>query len=153
MKKILFLCHGNICRSPVAELLFNREARGAGISARAHAESAALSSEAVGEDIYQPMRRLLIAEGFDNPSHISRQATRGDIEKSDLVVVMDEENIALYKRRFGEFGFDKVRLLLSYAGGNEIDDPWYTREFERAMYEILAGVRGLVAAIAGGGRL
>ncbi len=150
---ILFLCHGNICRSPVAEILFNREAQELGIDDRAHATSAALSAEAVGLGIYQPMRRLLLAEGFEDPCHISRQATRDDIGKADLVVVMDQENIELFKRRFDDFGLDKVRLLLSYADGDEIDDPWYTREFDRALHEILMGVRALARKIADGGRL
>lgn len=148
MKKILFLCHGNICRSPAAEILFNDEARKLGIGDRVRAESAALSDEAVGLSIYSPMRRVLASEGFKDASHVSRQATGADIASSDLVVVMDEENLGLYRRRFGSLGSGKVRLLLSYAGGGEIDDPWYTRDFRRAFNEIQLGTRALAGQLA-----
>jgi protein-tyrosine phosphatase len=148
LNKILFLCHGNICRSPAAEILFNDEAAKAGIADRVRGESAALSTEAVGLGIYRPMLKVLKEAGFANPKHVSRQVTRADIDSSSLVAVMDSENLELYRELFGDYGIEKVKLLRSFAGGGEIDDPWYTREFSRALDEIHESVRGLVRAIA-----
>ncbi|MDD6318187.1 MAG: low molecular weight phosphotyrosine protein phosphatase [Succinatimonas hippei] len=145
MLKVLFLCHGNICRSPAAEVVFNDEAKKRALAGKIIASSAALSDEEEGNGIYPPMKYLLSASGYKDLSHRARLVTEADLESFDLIVLMDSENLYLYKNRFGDKASDKVRLLLSFTkDGGEIDDPWYTRDFKRALYEIQTGVYALV---------
>ena len=152
MTKILFICWGNICRSPAAALLFTEMARHGGLEDEFFAASAGVSDEEEGHDVYPPMRRLLEERGIDCSAHRARKLRPGDAEEYDLLICMDEITIGRTRRLIGPLGGDeKIRNLLDYAGrkGEEIDDPWYTREFERALGEIEEGCRGLFEALTG----
>lgn len=151
MTKILFICWGNICRSPAAELLFTDMARRAGLGELFFAASAGVSDEEEGSGVYPPMRRLLEARGLDCSQHAARMLRRGDYEAFNLLVCMDEATIGRTRRFFGGDGEGKVKNLLDYAGrvGEEIDDPWYTRDFALALSEIETGCRALLAALGG----
>ena len=145
MKKILFICWGNICRSPAAALLFNDTVRREGLEDEFLAASAGVSDEEEGNGVYPPMRRLLEARGIDCSGHRAHKLRRGEAEGYELLICMDELTIGRTRRFFGGDPDGKIRNLLDYAGrpGEEIDDPWYTREFETAMREIELGCRAL----------
>ena len=149
MTKILFICWGNICRSPAAALIFNDLARRAGRDNDCVAFSAGVSDEEEGSGVYPPMRRLLEERGLDCTGHSARMLRRGDYALFDLLVCMDETTLGRTRRFFGGDADGKVKNLLDYAGrpGEEIDDPWYTRDFETAMREIDAGCRALLEAL------
>ena len=145
MTGILFICWGNICRSPAAALIFADLARRAGRENDFLIDSAGVSDEEEGNRIYPPMRRVLEARGLDCAGHCARMLRRGDYESYDLLVCMDELTIGRTRRFFGGDPDGKIKNLLDYAGrpGEEIDDPWYTRDFETAMREIELGCRAL----------
>ena len=149
MTRILFICWGNICRSPAAALIFDDLARRAGLENDFFTASAGVSDEEEGSGVYPPMRRLLEAQGLDCAGHAARMLRRGDYESFDLLVCMDEATIGRTRRFFGGDAEGKVRNLLDYADrpGEEIDDPWYTRDFEKALREIEQGCRALFAAL------
>ena len=151
MTRILFICWGNICRSPAAALLFTDMARRTGRAEAFFAASAGVSDEEEGNGVYPPMRRLLEERGIDCALHEARMLRRGDYESFDLLVCMDEATIGRTRRFFGGDPEGKVKNLLDYAGrpGEEIDDPWYTRDFRKAMAEIEEGCRALLAALGG----
>ena len=151
MTKILFICWGNICRSPAAALIFTDLARRAGRGDDYVAASAGVSDEEEGNGVYPPMRRLLEARGLDCAGHAARMLRRSDYADYDLLVCMDEVTIGRARRFFGGDPEGKVKNLLDYAGrpGEEIDDPWYTREFARATDEIETGCRALLASLGG----
>lgn len=147
MKKILFVCHGNICRSPMAEYIFRDEAGKAGLEA--YAESAATSSEeiwgGVGNPVYPPVKKLLEERGIDCSDKRARLLTKRDYAGFDLIVVMDGANLRNTLRVFGGDPDGKVRKLLDFTGrGGDVADPWYTRDFTAAERDIDDGVRALI---------
>ena len=149
LKHILFICHGNICRSAAAEVVFNQLAQDAGLGDRLRAESAAATREEIGNDIYPPMKRALMGRGFACPRHAARQTVRADYEKYEYIIGMDDENMADMRYIYGGDPRHKLSRLLDWAGlpGASISDPWYTRDFEGALSEIERGCRGLLAAL------
>lgn len=151
MTKVLFVCWGNICRSPAAELVFSELVRREGLENRFLAGSAGVSDEEEACGVYPPMRRVLEKRGLDCSGHTARMLRPGDYDSFDLLVCMDEITIARSRRFFGGDPEGKIKNLLDYAGrpGEEIEDPWYTREFETAMSEIEAGCRALLDTLNG----
>ena len=151
MTGILFICWGNICRSPAAALIFADLARRAGRENDFLIDSAGVSDEEEGNRIYPPMRRVLEARALDCAGHCARMLRRADYEAFDLLVCMDELTIGRARRFFGGDPEGKVKNLLDYAGrtGEEIDDPWYTRDFEKAAAEIERGCRALFETLCG----
>ena len=149
--KILFVCHGNICRSAAAEMVMKKLIREAGLEKRVLAASAAATTEEIGNDIYPPMKRVLLAHGVPCEPHAARLLTRADGKAYDLIVGMDAENLRHMRRILGADAEGKLHLLMEYADapGSEVADPWYTRDFEKAYADVLAGCRGLLAAVAG----
>ena len=145
MTKILFICHGNICRSVAAEMVLKQMAREAGRKDLEIA-SAAATLEEIGNDIYPPMKRALQAAGYRCELHAARQTTRADYDRWDYIIGMDDENMWDMKRIYGGDPEGKLSLLLSWAGkkGQEIDDPWYTRDFAGALRQIEEGCEGLM---------
>jgi len=148
MVKILFICHGNICRSAAAEMVLKQMAREQGRKDLAVA-SAAATREEIGNDIYSPMKRALQAAGYHCEPHAARQTTRADYTQWDYIIGMDDENMWDMKRIYGGDPEGKLSLLLSWAGkpGREIDDPWYTRDFSGALRQIEEGCEGLMRSI------
>lgn len=152
MKNILFICHGNICRSPTAELLFNHIVSERHLDHLFHADSAAVSSETIsrsgmGSPVYPNCRVLLEAEGIDCSAKRSVKLKKEDYDKYDLLVVMDEDN---YLRAITILDGDKkgkIKRLAEYIGGTEIADPWYTRDFDKAIKDIRKGVTALLESL------
>ena len=146
MIKILFICHGNICRSAAAEMVMRKMAEDAGMAGRLGIDSAATSREEIGNDIYPPMKKALQAAGYPCHPHAARQTVRADYDRYDYLVGMDGENLWFMRRIYGEDQDGKVSMLMDWAGepGTEIDDPWYTRDFRGALEQIEAGCRGLL---------
>ena len=149
MVKILFVCHGNICRSPMAEFVMKDLARKAGREGQFQIASAATSAEELGSGIYPPARRKLQEHGISCAGKTARQLTRGDYGAYDLLIGMDAGNIRDIRRICGGDPEGKVHLLLEYAGqpGREVPDPWYTRDFDAAWRDVLAGCQGLLAGL------
>ena len=145
MTKILFVCHGNICRSPMAEFLMKELVRQAGQAEAFCIASAATSAEELGNPVYPPVRRKLAEHGIDCSGKTARQLTRRDYEDWDLLIGMDEENMAGMRRLFGGDPEGKLHMLLEYAGLHQgVADPWYTRDFNTAWQQVVVGCTALL---------
>ena len=147
MTKILFVCHGSICRSPMAEFIFGDLVKKANLEASFLIESAAVSREELGNPVYPPARRVLAAHGIFCGSHRARQITKGDYAAFDYLIGMDRENLSGMRRVFGADPEGKLRLLLSFAGkgprcGQTRGIPMI---FEAAYRDIDEGCRALLA--------
>lgn len=145
MMKILFVCHGNICRSPMAEFIMKDLVRKAGLTEQFEISSAATSAEELGNPVYPMARRKLAEHGIDCSGKTARQLKNRDYEKYDLLIGMDHANIRnMYRICGGDFA-DKMHLLMDYtAHPGEVADPWYTRDFDTAWRDLLDGCRGLL---------
>ena len=146
MIKILFVCHGNICRSPMAECVMRDLAKKAG--AEVLAASAATSREEIGNPVYPPARAKLAEHGISCAGHAARQLVRGDYEKYDHLIGMDAANIRNILRICGGDPDGKVRRLLDFTDRpGDVADPWYTGDFDATWRDVDAGCRGLLAAL------
>lgn len=147
MTKVLFVCHGNICRSAMAENMFRAllVARGVdGVSV----DSAATSREEIGNPIYPPARAKLEQEGVAVCDHRARQLTREDYLAFDWLIGMDEANMRHMARICGGDPEGKMHLFLSLAGeSREIADPWYTGNFDKTFEDVACGCEALLEAI------
>ena len=148
MTKILFLCHGNICRSPMAEFVMKDLVKQAGLEAQFQIESAATSTEEIGNPVYPPARRKLAEHGIDCTGKTARQLTNSDYDKYDLLIGMDRANLRNMHRICGGDYDGKMHLLLDYTDRpGDIADPWYTDDFETTWRDVLAGCEGLLKQI------
>ena len=148
MTKILFVCHGNICRSPMAEFIMKDLVRKAGVADRFHIGSAATSREELGNPVYPPARRKLAEHGIACAGHAARQLTAQDYENYDLLIDMDRENLRNMRRICGGDPDGKLSLLLDHTGhSRDVADPWYTGDFEATWQDVLAGCQALLAEI------
>ena len=140
MKKILFVCHGNICRSPMAELVMKDLVKKTGLASQFHIESAATSQEEIGNPVYPPVRRKLAEHGISCNGHAARQLTNADYEKYDLLIGMDRANFRdMYRICGGDFA-SRLHLLVDYTDHpRDVADPWYTEDFEATWQDVLAG--------------
>ena len=145
MTKVLFICHGNICRSPMAERVFAELVRRAGREHEFEIASAATSREELGNPIYPPAARLLRAHGIDAGGHAARQVTAADYAYYDHLVLMDEDNRRNLLRLLGGDPDGKVSKLLSWAGrSGDVADPWYTGDFETTYRDVLQGCTAML---------
>ena len=146
MTKILFVCHGNICRSPMAEFVMKDLVKKAGREAEFEIASAATSTEEIGNPVYPPARRELAAHGIGCAGHAARQLRRADYGHYDLLIGMDGANVRNMRRMCGGDPDGKIHLLLDFAGrpGQEVADPWYTGDFTATWRDVEAGCRGLL---------
>ena len=148
MAKILFVCHGNICRSPMAEFVMKAMVAEVGRSDEFMIASAATSREEIGNGVYPPVRKLLNAHGIDCSGKTARQLEKADYEKYDLLIGMDSANIRNMNRICGGDPDKKIRLLLSYTDRcADVADPWYTGDFETTWRDVQAGCRALLAQL------
>ncbi|MBO4428305.1 MAG: low molecular weight phosphotyrosine protein phosphatase [Bacteroidales bacterium] len=146
MKRILFVCHGNICRSPMAEFIMKHLLKERGLEKEFLVESAAVSWEETGNPIYPPAKRCLSQHGiwFD-PAKSARAVSPADYDRYDLIVCMDASNLRYLQRIIPSDPQGKIRLLMSYAGtARDVADPWYTEDFEQAYRDILEGCEGMM---------
>ena len=148
MIKILFICHGNICRSPMAEYIMKDLVRKRGIAQDFEIASAATSTEEIGNPVYPPAKRKLAEHGISCDGHHARQLCKTDYDRYDYMVGMETYNLHNMLNILGGDPEGKLHLLLDYtdAPGN-IDDPWYTRDFETAYRQIAKGCEGLLDAL------
>lgn len=145
MIKILFVCHGNICRSPMAEFILKDMVRRAGEAERFEIASAATSTEELGSGVYPPARRKLAEHGIDCAGKTARRIRPADYEEYDLLIGFDRANMQNMARCFGGDPEGKLHRITAFAGAPDaiVDDPWYTRDFDRAWEDIHAGCLGL----------
>ena len=134
MIKILFVCHGNICRSPIAEFVMKDLVKKAGREAEFHIASAAVSREEIGNPVYPPARRELQKHGIRCDGHAAHQITRKELEEYDYIYYMDGSNARYLRRLFGD-GAEKCLPLLSH----DVADPWYTGDFTETWNDVLEG--------------
>lgn len=147
--RVLFVCMGNICRSPMAEAVFRRQVADAGLDGRFIIDSAGTGSWHVGEPPHHGTLAVLARRGIDPGDQRARQITRHDFDRFDYIVAMDHENLAALER-FRRDGRARVSLLLSHAPGlsvREVPDPYYTGGFDHVFDLIEAGCRGLLGHI------
>jgi len=145
MVKILFVCHGNICRSTMAEYVMKHLVKTAGLESEFFIDSAATSTEEIGNGVHHGTRRKLREAGIPCGDHRARQMTRIDYDKFDLLIGMDRANLRNMRRICGGDRDGKLRLLLQYTGsGRDIADPWYTGNFDATYEDILAGCTALL---------
>ena len=147
MIKILFVCHGNICRSPMAEFLMKELVRENGLENDFYIESAATSTEEIGNGVYPPVKRILKARGIDCSAKHARQMTRADYDKFDYIVCMDQKNL----RNMGYIAIDtqnKYSRLLDFTENpHDVADPWYSGDFETTEREVESGCEALLQYI------
>lgn len=141
MCRIMFVCHGNICRSAMAEAIAKDIIKKQQLQNEFYISSSSTSTEAVGEGVYPYADRTLIAHNIVGFTHISKQITKEDYENFDEIYVMDKRNLKNIKYIIPEDKNNKISLLLK---DKEIEDPWYTRDFEKAFREIFKGVNDII---------
>ncbi len=148
MLRILFVCHGNICRSPMAEFCLKDMAKKAGVSGSLEIGSAATSYEEIGNPVYPPAKRKLAEHGIGCAGKTARRMTKGDYERYDLLIGMDDENIHNMRRICGGDPKGKIRLLLDWTDrpGN-VADPWYTGDFEATWRDVSKGCSKIIEEI------
>lgn len=148
MKKVLFVCHGNICRSPMAEAVFRHMLEERSLGERFAVDSAAVSAEEIGNPVYPEANRTLVAHGLPASNHHAWQLTRADYDRYDFFIGMDQENIYRMRQIFGGDSQRKVGLLLAYTEHpREVEDPWYTGRFDRVLDLITQGCQALLEAL------
>lgn len=141
MKKILFVCHGNICRSPMAEYVMKYLVEQAQLTDQYMIASAATSTEEIGNPVYPPARRKLAEHGISCNGHAARQMTRADYQRYDLLIGMDSANLRNMTRIAGGDPKGKIRPLLY---DKDVADPWYTGNFEATWQDVLRGCQALL---------
>ncbi len=149
--KILFVCHGNICRSPMAEFVFKKMLEERGLSDRFTVKSAATSSEEIymgnGKPVYPPAKAELAKHGISCEGKTAVQLKQSDYGEYDLLIGMDSANIRNMHRICGGDPDGKIRKLMDYTGGGDVADPWYTERFDITYRDIEAGCRALLEKI------
>jgi len=143
MIKILFVCHGNICRSPMGEFILKDMVQKAGLADRFQIASAAVSREEIGNPVYPPARRELQKHGISCDGHAAHQITRRELEEYDRIYYMDQSNARWLHRLFGADAA-KCRPLLSH----DVADPWYTGDFSQTWDDIVEGCEKIMEEFA-----
>lgn len=145
MIKILFVCHGNICRSPMAEFVMKKLVSDAGLSSRIYIESAATSTEELGSGVYPPARKKLASVGISCDGKTARQMRKDDYDKFDYLIGMDSANIRNMTRIAGGDPDGKIYKLMTFTGSDkDVADPWYTRNFDITYEDVLEGCTALL---------
>ena len=156
--KVLFICHGNICRSPMAEFVLKDMIQKRNLADHFHIASAATSTEeiwnGVGNPVYPPAREELAKHGISCAGKRAVQVTKADYAKYDYLICMDSNNVRNLSRFVGPDKENKVSLLLDYAGreGQSIADPWYTGNFAVTYADVVEGCEGLLEFLEQEGR-
>ncbi len=148
MIKILFVCHGNICRSPMAELVMRQLIKKEGLSGEIQVASAATSREELGNPVYPPARRKLAEHGIRSDGHVARQMEKADYAAYDMLIGMDRANLRNMTAIAGGDPDGKISLLMDYTDrpGN-VADPWFTGDFDATWRDVEAGCRALLRTL------
>ena len=145
MCKIMFVCHGNICRSPMAEFVFKKMISELGVAHKYTVESSATSTEEIGNPVYPPARAELARHGILCDGKRSVQLKRSDYEKYDLFIGMDSRNVSNMMRIFGGDPDGKIRKLMDISGlSGDVADPWYTGDFATTFDDVWEGCTALL---------
>ena len=145
MTKILFVCHGNICRSTMAEYVMKHLVKEAGVEGEFYIDSAATSTEEIGNPVHHGTRRKLAQVGIPCGDHRARQVTWMDYESFDCIIGMDNANIRNLNRMLNNDPDGKISRMLDYTDRpGEVADPWYTGDFEATYRDVLGGCQGLL---------
>ncbi len=143
--RILFVCHGNICRSPMAEFVLKDMVEKRGIADRFHVESAATTAEEIGNPVHPGTRRILARECISCAGKTARRIARADYDAFDVIIGMDGANIRSMERAFGGDPAGKLHKMMEFAGSQrDVADPWYTGDFEATYDDVTAGCIGLI---------
>jgi protein-tyrosine phosphatase len=146
--KILFICLGNICRSPMAEFVMKDMVKKAGLESQFQIESAATSTEELGNPVYPPARRKLAEHGIHCEGKTARQLRNSDYDQYDLLIGMDSANLRNMQRICGGDCAGKMHRLLDYTSRpGDVADPWYTGDFEATWRDVEEGCKGLLARL------
>ncbi len=149
MISILFVCHGNICRSPMAEFVMKDLVQKRGLSAQFEIASAATSTEEIGHGVYPPVKRLLAVRGIDCSAKRARQVTAADYDRYDHLICMDKHNLRNLKRLIPHDPLNKVSLLMEWTDTpHDVADPWYTGDFDTTLRDVDAGCAALLERLA-----
>lgn len=145
MISILFVCHGNICRSPMAEFVMRDKLVRAGLQDIVKVQSAATSTEEIGEDTHHGTRRILDKYNIPYTKRAARQITSRDIEDFDYIIGMDSRNMSNMRRFWGNKHQEKLSMLMEWTGiSRDVADPWYTGDFQTTFEDIDAGCEALL---------
>lgn len=145
MIRVLFVCHGNICRSPMAEFVLKDMVKKRGMADNFYIASTATSTEEIGNPVHHGTRNKLKQYGISVEGKCAVQLKKQDYEKYDYLIGMDQRNITNMKRIVGEDPLNKISRLLEFAGEyRDIADPWYTGDFDRTYEDILKGCHALL---------
>ena len=148
MTKILFVCHGNICRSPMAEFVMKDLVKQAGLEGQFQIASAATSTEEIGNSVYPPARRKLAEHGISCAGKTARQLTKADYALYDLLIGMDRANIRNMARICSGDPDGKIKRLLDFADRpGDVADPWYTGDFDATWRNVLEGCQRMLARL------
>lgn len=147
---IVFVCHGNICRSPMAEMVLKEMVRKAGLSDRFSISSRAATTEEIGNDIYPPAKRTLDAHHIPHPKRKASLITGEDYERADYIIAMDQENLHDLAYLTHHDPDKKISLLLSWAGEKrDVADPWFTNDYEKTYEDVVKGCKGILDKLTG----
>ena len=153
MTNILFVCLGNICRSPMAEFVFRDMVQKQGLGDRFSVASAATSTEELGNPVHPGTQRRLAREGISTRGKTAVQLTRRDYQRYDYLIGMEQRNLSGMLRILGSDPAGKVHRLLDFTDRpRDIADPWYTGDFDRTYDDVVEGCRGLLAHLLEEGR-
>lgn len=145
MINVIFLCHGNICRSPMAEFVLKDMVEKMGLKDKFHIESAATSREALGEPVHRGTRKILVEHGISCDGKYAVQLKASDYDKYDFIIAMDSYNIENIKYIIPEDPESKISKLLYFTDEpGDISDPWYTGDFKRTWQDITKGCKGFL---------
>ena len=148
MIKIMFVCHGNICRSPMAEFIMKEIVKENGLEKEFYIESAATSREEIGNPVYPPAKKILTAHGINCNQKRARQITLADYDKFDYIVLMDKNNMRNIKYIIPEDAEGKISMLMDYTDTpRDVADPWYTGDFEKTERDVCEGCEKLLKYI------
>ena len=144
MISVMFVCHGNICRSPMAEFVMKDMLKNENLSGKVFVASSATSTEEIGNPVHRGTRKKLAEYGISTDGKYAVQFTKADYDKYDYIIAMDNWNLRNLARIIGDDRDGKVSLLLDFAYGGEVADPWYTGNFDETYKDVTAGCRGLL---------